>query len=439
MVELVNTELNVLQAWIPFDRVELVAELESVRRIQAPAYAFTRKGSVNTEGDQILRADQVRSLRGITGAGVRVGVISDGVDSLATAQGSGDLPGTIEIDSTRPGSGDEGTAMLEIVHDLAPDAALAFSGPSTSLEMIESVNFLASAAFGGLGADIVVDDLGFILEPFFEDGPIAQAVASVVASDTVYVSAAGNDGQSHWEADYVAGTNSFHDFSGGDINMSVTVAGGGTMVAVLQWNDPFGASGTDYDLYVCTPGSTPPAVLSGGVCFFSAITQDGDDDPLEGISVTNGASTAGNLDIFIDGFFASSVRRLEMYVYGSVVNQHNVPQGSIFGHPAVVGAIGVGAIDAADPGNNDIEPFSSRGPADVYFPSFQSRPKPDISAIDGVTVTGAGGFPSPFFGTSAAAPHVAAVAALVLQAVRQESPGISTSAASAAVLVVQHH
>lgn len=71
------------------------------------------------------------------------------------------------------------------------------------------------------------------------------------------------------------------------------------------------------------------------------------------------------------------------------------------------------AIDASDPGNDDIEAFSSQGPSTIFFPAPETRQKPDVTAIDGVSVTGAGGFPSPFSGTSASAPHVAGVAALL--------------------------
>ena len=261
-VELVNGDLNIIQCWIPFDRVEDVAALEFVRRVQTPDYAHIRIGSVNSKGDQILNADLVRSQLGFAGFGIKVGVISDGVDSLAAAQSTGDLPGGIEIDASRPGSGDEGTAMLEIVHDLAPGAQLAFSGPNTSLEMVQSVNFLANTAFGDSGADIVVDDLGFFGEPFFEDGPIALAVAGAVASGTIYVSSAGNDGATHYEGEYLAGAGAFHDFGGGDIAMRGTLPGFGFTQVLLQWNDRFGASGNDYDLWVCPAGLNPRTTSS---------------------------------------------------------------------------------------------------------------------------------------------------------------------------------
>ena len=96
-----------------------------------------------------------------------------------------------------PGSGDEGTAILEIVHDLAPGAALAFYGPSTSVDMANGINALAAA-----GARVVVDDLGFFCEPKFEDGLIAETVRSFATGGRIYVSAAGNRAQQHYRAGY---------------------------------------------------------------------------------------------------------------------------------------------------------------------------------------------------------------------------------------------
>jgi hypothetical protein len=112
--------------------------------------------------------------------------------------------------------------------------------------------------------------------------------------------------------------------------------------------------------------------------------------------------------------------------------QHVDASGSIVGHPAVAGVVAVGAIAAGDAGLNDIESYSSRGPTTVYFPRRETREKPDVVAFDGVTTTVAGF--SPFFGTSAAAPDTAAVAALLLSKNDCRTPAqIQTALASSAV------
>jgi subtilisin family serine protease len=143
-------------------------------------------------------------------------------------------------------------------------------------------------------------------------------------------------------------------------------------------------------------------------------TQNGNDDPIEALAYTNPLASTIRVKIVVVKF-AGQDKLLKFFLLpGNVlVEEFNVPEGSVFGHPAVDGVLATGAIDARDSGNDDIEPFSSLGPSAIFFPAQETRQKPDVTAIDGVSVTGAGGFPSPFFGTSAAAPHVAGVAALL--------------------------
>ena len=117
--------------------------------------------------------------------------------------------------------------------------------------------------------------------------------------------------------------------------------------------------------------------------------------------------------------YSGAVRRLKMFCLGGLQQEYVSPSGSVFGQAALPEAIAVGAIDIADPGLGDVEFFSSRGPTTIGFPAPETRPKPDLAAFDGVSITNAGGFPlcppaCRFFGTSAAAPHSAAVAALLL-------------------------
>jgi len=183
--------------------INAVAQLPFVLRVSLPDYAIFNTGSVTSEGDVIHNADDVRNaVGGVDGTGVLVGVISDGIDTRNAAAATLDLPETapgsgiakIQINPTLGGSGDEGTAMLEIVHDLAPGASLAFSGPNAAIDMINSINWLAKNA----EADVIVDDLSFLQSPYFEDGPIAKAAKDAVTmSGRCYISSAGNHAKKH--------------------------------------------------------------------------------------------------------------------------------------------------------------------------------------------------------------------------------------------------
>ena len=440
-IEVVNHRWSKLQAWVPVDALDRITQLDAVRYITPPDYASTKAGSVLTEGDGIHRADLVRNLTGLTGKGVRVGVISDGVDSWRTASATGDLPNSLQVNPNVSRTGDEGTALLEIVHDLAPDAQLAFSSSTSSLVMAEAILWLANNAFNGEGVDIIVDDLN-IKDPFFEDGPVAQAAQDAVDGGVVFVSAAGNDARRHYEADFVDAGDGFHAFDG-DSDTSLRVFGA-SAGAILQWNDPFGASGNDYDMYICPPGLRPVKFnLQNRICRASDRVQDGDDDPVEGVILLH---SSGYADIYIRKFSGDD-RRLELfleYQFGTI-REHGVPEGSVIAHPAAAGVLAVGAISADDPGNDDAQSISARGPSIFIDPDDHektvSRNKPDVMGIDNVLVTGAGGFGLPltgdrgskFPGTSAAAPHVAGIAALVMEAQRLADPGMTKKEVADAV------
>jgi hypothetical protein len=203
---------------------------------------------------------------------VVVGVISGGIDSLANAQATGDL-GAVTV----PPGYDEGTAMLEIVHDLAPGASLLFSSDgNTPLEFINAVNCLKDA-----GADVIVDDVVFFNEPAFEDGPIAQTVREAVQAGVSYFTSAGKFAQVHVEQPYCAGPDALHDFDcgTGTVAFGMIVPPGGQVVCVLQWNDQFGGSANDYDLLaVDTLGDLLAASLN---------LQDGTQDPFELLAWAN--------------------------------------------------------------------------------------------------------------------------------------------------------
>jgi len=398
---------HIVVAWVKVKNLESLASIEGIRTIRTVMPPIVRTGSVVTEGDAIHRSSEVRSIYSQGGSGIKVGIISDGVDSRATSQSSGDLPddgsGLTVLSNTQ--GGDEGTAMLEIVHDMIPDADLYFHDCwDNTVGFNSAIDSLVSA-----GCNVICDDIGWILEPFFEDGNVASHVSSVLsAQNIVYVSSAGNAGNKHYQGDYYPIPSSTqHDFSRGasDYYLYLNMEVGDNVIIALQWNDQFGSSGNDYDLFLYSYSLGGPVAASTG-------TQDGDDDPLEYIVYTATVSSAGDFAIVVDKD-SGIAKTLEVYIYprGAGVYSNNItPVDAIFGHAAVTGAIATGAIDASDPGNDDIELFSSQGPSTISYPFSESRAKPDICGIDGVSVTGAGGFPSTFFGTSAAAPHVAAIA-----------------------------
>ncbi len=414
-IELQAKGMSLFQAELPYDRMEAVAADAGVRRIRLPGYRITRTGSVLSQGDAVHRCNVVRASRGLTGAGIKVGVISDGINGIVDSQASGDIPPTYEAMSARSDGnlydGAEGTAMMEIVHDLAPDASLAVSNPGTSVEMLSAIDILDST----FHCNVICDDLGFSDEPFFEDGDVVARIDQAVAGGAIYCSAAGNEGsQAYYEGDFVGisqkisrNNMTVQNFDGaGDWNMNLSIPANSSSVILLEWNDPWGASSNDYDLFVTN--DTGKTIYAASEDY-----QDGTGDPWEAVQVTN--TTANPLTRYIVVRKYSGVdRHLKIVLWGGTLTQYDTSVGSIYGHPSGLNVIACGAVRASTPAT--IEYFSSIGPVRIDFPSLVYRDKPDLCGVDGVSVTANGGFYNPFYGTSAATPHVAAVCAQVWSA-----------------------
>ena len=187
-----------------------------------------------------------------------MGVLSDGVDSLTAIQASGDLP-AVTVLPGQAGSGDERTAILEIVHDLAPGADLLYA---TALG--GRAAFAANiVALQEAGADVIVDDVQYFVEPVFQDGVVAAAVETVTAAGALLFSAAGNGGSlakgtsGVWEGDFAWSGSSYrgnpaHAFGGGAIRNAVVEDA--PFLFSLFWSDPQGGSANDYDFYLLVPG-----------------------------------------------------------------------------------------------------------------------------------------------------------------------------------------
>ncbi len=439
-----------VHAWLPLASLDQAAALPQVHAIRAAmppvvnrvmptgtsvgtgagAARLAPRSGVHGEGDHAHAADVVRAL-GFTGTGKKVGVISNGVDSLAAEMTAGHLP-AVTVIAGQAGSGDEGTAMLEIVHDLAPDAALAFAtSGNTPATMATNIQSLRTA-----GCDVIVDDVTFFNEGAFEDGPIAQAVTTVTGGGALYFSSAGNSGNQDdgtagtWEGDFKAsatntpGVGTFHDF-GGTIADLITASTG---PIDLKWSDPLGGANDDYDLFVLNAG--------GSVIDASTTTQNGTQDPFE---IVAAEPAGGNVAIAL---FSGASRALRIDTSRGELAIHTA--GNTFGHNAAGSALTVAAVDVATAGGNafvggsgqPVEVYSSDGPRRLFFlpngtaitpgnllfstGGGQTLSKPDLAAADCVS-SNVSGF-SPFCGTSAAAPHAAAIAALALSLPIAPSP-----------------
>ena len=424
-----------IRALLPLASLERLAALDAIGTIRTADEAVTRKDDTSA-GDAAHGANRARRTHGVDGTGIGIGVLSNGVRTLADRQKSGDLPDRVTVLPGQEGTGDEGTAMLEIVHDLAPGADLYFATAWTGqAQFAANIEALCDA-----GADVIVDDVGYFAEPNLQDGVIAQGVDAATADGCFFFSAAGNDGNLNdgtsnvWEGDYAAGSALVadsetlgvrHDFGGGAEENPIRggFLGLFTGTIVLQWADPLGASSNDYDLFLVD--------ADGAVVASSTDTQDGTQDPIEVISM---------------GFFVYEDVRLVIVKVSGADRYLRVQAfrgkldiataGTTYGHPAAENAIGVAAVDAASAGGSagvfdgseSVETYSSDGPRRMFFETdgtpitagdFSSTggkvlKKPDLAAATCVS-TATPGF-SPFCGTSSAAPHAAAVAALMLEA-----------------------
>jgi hypothetical protein len=414
-----HAQFAMVYAAVPLHALAAVAALPSVRSIGYPAYSVRRTGSVTSEGDAVMRANLVRAMLGITGKGVKVGIIADSLCDPATSINSGDLPATITIVNgqdgcTDPDARDEGRALAEIIYDLAPGANLLFrTGFPTSLDFIAAVQELTAA-----GAQVIVDDIGFFNEPVFEEGPVAQAVRQAIQQGVVFVSATGNDAQRHYQGLFTEFAPNdgdprvnLHDFGGGDTRLDVRIAANATVVVFLQWANPFDGSANtaDYDLLLVDAAGNTLAISND-----NQLTTKG--PPLEVVVFTNTTGRALTAGVVVNRVAGPALPfALNFNTFGRVtVLDHNVASSSIFGHPCVRDVIAVGAVDVHSAGFATLEDFSAQGPCELFFPTHELRTKPDVAAADGVS-TSLSDF-TPFFGTSAAAPHVAAVAALLIEA-----------------------
>jgi subtilisin family serine protease len=517
---------NDVGGWLPVSQLQAAAARAEVHSLRA-AMSRTRSGAVTSQGDFVQHSAALRSSNSLTGAGVSVGVLSDSYDcySVYAASGSGvpasgnagyayngflataatdvstgDLPTGVnvleEADCLNYGAptflpfADEGRAMLQIVHDVAPGASLAFyTADNSEADFAAGIGKLAAA-----GATVIADDVGYFDEPFFQDGLVAQAINTVEANGVAYFSAAGNDGDAAYDNTAPSfatlsgsGSNSGEsllnfDTSGSSTTTSLPVtvdamAPGQFAAIVVEWDQPFvtgapNSGGATSRIDVCVTGATSVYTIEdydGNTVTCTGANATGA-DPVQILIIANPANAAGNtpketLNLAIglaEGTTAPGRVKVVVETDGQTdapITQFATNGATLQGHPGAAGAAAVGAAfyfqtPACGTSPAILESFSSTGGDPILFDVNGTRlatpvvrQKPDFVGPDGGNdtflgftlasggYTGSNGqlptsiascqndasYPN-FFGTSAATPHVAGIAALMLQANSAATP-----------------
>lgn len=336
--------LGTLEGFVPLAAVPKLSALADTGTIAQVMKPQTHAGSTTSQGVAFQRVDKVLQ-KGIQGQGMTVGVLSDSYDTATEAVtggpltihaaqdvASGDLPGTGNPENSQPvvviqdGSAsdtDEGRAMLQIVHDIAPKAKLCFAKAGDGqVGFAANIRKLADKS-GPCGADVIVDDVGYGDETPYTDNLISDAINDVTAHGVTYFSSAGNGGDHQaWNAPLhlvskakgVKGTNlrmrdvdpalyagGFEDMdpsSGVDIAQTLRLDKQTGAQILLSWDDPVDLNGAKTgDPFFTANGTLTAANSEQGQTFTFTPTAD---QLGKEVLLTTDAIPSGSVDLILD-------------------------------------------------------------------------------------------------------------------------------------------
>ena len=389
---------GLIEAMVPPEGLRGLARARGVGSVRSPHRMAAL--AVDSEGVAATGANAWHAA-GATGAGSKVAVIDLGFGDYAARQAAGELPAGLITQDYCGGLGapePHGTAVAEIVHEMAPSAQL-YLICINSLPDLKLAEDYAKAN----GITIVNHSVGWFNAgrgdgsggPTTVDGIVADARANGI----LWVNAAGNEAQRHWNGSYSdPDANGVHNFAPGDEGNTLVVGQNQWLCADLKW-DSWPLSNQDFDFYLVR--SSDFVIVNGSEGF-----QTGSQPPIEGFCHFN-SGPAQSFFLAIVNFAATTAPRFDLFVDIANALQYRNADGSLIEPASSPHAFAAGAICHQ---SDALEPYSSQGP------TIDGRIKPDIAGQSAVTSGIYGAFSvcgaSGFAGTSSSAPHAAGAAAL---------------------------